>query len=477
MDKLYGPSVCGVAAATSEMWTFLIRSSEPPKFRPRSPEEYEEAKEFMRDKIPRETRVREFREVLMKHYRGSMVNAWRDLDKEKNGRFSFFIFCQTLRELGYPGNMRTLWRALDENKDGFLSLYEVDLELATLLEKLAIAVWASYGSVAAAWQQRLDPSGSDRCPAATFIEACQEMAYAGDAIAAFRALRVDKTDMGLHRKDFEFLDLWFKQPRSQGPLVDEDPEAPDMATVAAMKSGQEEVARIKPNVLNKIHLPTVHRKIGIAAKETFKRLLQRSYGNFVRAWRRGLDFDGNGRLDKSEFARACDDIGYVGDREELWEQLDVNSSGFVVLGEIDRATTDMLEALLAAIYSRGSWRHAWDKYFDKRGDDKVDRKAFVDGCRMCCFGGNAEKIFELLDVDRCRHLSLADAEWICGGEAPHYSPLWEDADQFSYTGSGKFRLATRENVQTMDETARAFRVQKDEFWSNHAKRILKTSSK
>ncbi|CAE7277600.1 USP20, partial [Symbiodinium necroappetens] len=56
-------------------------------------------------------------------------------------------------------------------------------------------------------------------------------------------------------------------------------------------------------------------------------LLLKSYQNYVRAWRQGLDRDRNGQLDYNEFKMAVKDVGFAGNARELWHQLDENGNG------------------------------------------------------------------------------------------------------------------------------------------------------
>merc|ERR1719326_67857 len=112
-------------------------------------------------------------------------------------------------------------------------------------------------------------------------------------------------------------------------------------------------------------VPGDPRKAKVRPVDRFKRLLLGSYGNYVRAWREGLDFDKNGRLDFEEFRRCCSDIGYPGPRREVWEQLDVNDTGEVTLGEIDEPTAVMLESFYSCVMERYvSWDEAWSTHFD-----------------------------------------------------------------------------------------------------------------
>merc|ERR1719230_2325137 len=71
--------------------------------------------------------------------------------------------------------------------------------------------------------------------------------------------------------------------------------------------------------------------VGARSLDGFKQLLETRFGNLVRAWRKGLDTSGDGKLSFTEFCNSCRAIGYTGNLKKLWNELDVDKSGFVSL--------------------------------------------------------------------------------------------------------------------------------------------------
>lgn len=290
-----------------------------------------------------------------------------------------------------------------------------------------------------------------------FSQACREIGFTGDALFAYDALNVDKVTTGLHRKDFGFLELWFAKQKVPAPIHSLHDSAQHERTA---RTG-DPLALHAP----KANFLKAHSGPQLTPKDQFKKLLLKTYGTYVRAWRIGLDRDHNGRLDREELTKACQDIGYPGSRQELWDMLDDNGSGEISLGEVDSMTAHMLESFIARVlHLHGSWDRAWSRIFDKRNDDRVERKMFIEGNIVLGWGGNADRMFELLDVNRLRYLTWDSVSWLTGGEAvgtDTQSPLWEDLGDFRVTG--QFKKATKSAMRTLDNQSRENRLRRDKF--------------
>eukprot|EP00928_Gymnodinium_smaydae_P082118 TRINITY_DN6552_c0_g1_i1.p2 TRINITY_DN6552_c0_g1~~TRINITY_DN6552_c0_g1_i1.p2 ORF type:complete len:248 (-),score=54.10 TRINITY_DN6552_c0_g1_i1:52-795(-) len=140
-------------------------------------------------------RVRvEFRRALMLKYRSIPV-AWREMDPQQNGRIGFLDFCRACRHLGWNSESRLLWEALDTDEDGFITLEDVDPQLAALLK---------------GFYAKLREKSIGRCPAGLFAKACEHMGYDGDAEAIYKALNVDSCSSGVSCDDITLLDSWFR---------------------------------------------------------------------------------------------------------------------------------------------------------------------------------------------------------------------------------------------------------------------------
>jgi len=96
----------------------------------------------------------------------------------------------------------------------------------------------------------------------------------------------------------------------------------------------------------------------------FRLLLRRRYGNVVRAWRTGLDLDGNGRVSFFEFCRAAREVGYEGSLRQLWNELNCNEDiAFITLDELDKSTYMRLNIFKdALIRTFGTIPKGWARF-------------------------------------------------------------------------------------------------------------------
>jgi hypothetical protein len=96
-----------------------------------------------------------------------------------------------------------------------------------------------------------------------------------------------------------------------------------------------------------------------AAKQDFRTKLLKKFGNFFRAWRLGLDFNGDLELSFDEFCTALQQMKFACDIPMLWKAFDLGDGegegagdGCLTLHEIDAATGAMMIGWRAWIYER-----------------------------------------------------------------------------------------------------------------------------
>lgn len=383
----------------------------------------------------------EFRRALINRY-ASVAGGWKQIDINGDGKLSFFEFIRACKTLGVCQQARKAWSALDLDRSGFISLAEVDPHLVEILGSLALTIWSIFGTVDSAWKHCFNTRGATRITSDEFVQACQDIGYKGPARESFEELSTDKASTGINREEFGFLHQWISNGQ------------PD-------KVGADEVSRWAQPV--KPWLPPVQDKKVKALAQEFQELLLKQYGDFVRAWRVGLDRDRNGHMDCEEFKRAVKDVGFAGNPRALWKELDVNGNGTVSLWEVDFHSAQLLKEFAdCAKTSFGSWENAWKRVFDTRFDDRVKLDVFREGCAAMGYTGSAEQIFSLLDVDRSKFLCWEEMGWVSGTEIPVEKEGGRQDVGF-VSISGKFKSQTRLQQRRADITAREQRMRKKKF--------------
>ncbi|CAD7940242.1 unnamed protein product [Amoebophrya sp. A25] len=154
-------------------------------------------------------------------------------------------------------------------------------------------------------------------------------------------------------------------------------------------------------------------EMGARDAPSFLKLLVRRFGTIMRAWRNGLDMDGNGRISYFEFCKAARAIGYESSLRQLWNELNDNDDkAFITLDELDRETFDRINYfndLLTAKYSSllDAWRsfdsEKQQQIYEKRFREVLTTKLGFDENRF-----SIEKLYKDLDYDGNGFLTIDD---------------------------------------------------------------------
>jgi len=129
-----------------------------------------------------------FRAKLFKRY-GTLLHAWRTLDKKKLGRVSYVDFSNACRQLGYSSQLKLIWNAMRPNASiNPADFHELAPDESANLEKFAECIWRVSGfNMEAAWSA-LDENRANQIDEKTFIEACSRIQFDGDISLLFKGL-------------------------------------------------------------------------------------------------------------------------------------------------------------------------------------------------------------------------------------------------------------------------------------------------
>jgi len=359
--------------------------------------------------------VQGFRTLLKRKY-GSVVAGWRRIDQDKNGRLSFYEFCNACRAMGYTGNLKKLWKELDENGNGFISLMQLDPEVGRIVGTFKLLLLKKYGDMLTAWKKGLDVNGNGRIEEAEVEKCLATLCKSAPA------------DHEIHRVTGKKLFNMLKGPSLGMTLIDFDPDAhqrlitgdfkglvsrshnefiedlPDIGQdsvelLERSKRGGAQAFRRELAIADSQEVSEAQRdinqlRLGLHTVGGFKVALVNRCGSLLSAWRQSLDLDGNARLTFGEFTQALYKLGFHGDVKGLWRQLDVKGMGYIVFGDLDKDTDDALTELRVKLCKKyGNMLLAWMKGLDIKGTNVVEEKTFVSCCESIGFSGDARQLF------------------------------------------------------------------------------------
>jgi len=126
-------------------------------------------------------------------------------------------------------------------------------------------------------------------------------------------------------------------------------------------------------------------------------------GNFIVAWRRHFDTNGDGVLNFGEFCQSLTALHYEGDVLDLWKEVDTDQSNRISLDEIDADSADVLIFFKKFCKSFGGPVELFTA-IDDDGSDSLTKEEFGYGleklgwfehpqCPECC-----DTVEEILDI-------------------------------------------------------------------------------
>lgn len=370
----------------------------------------------------------------LKRRYGNLVRAWRlSIDIEGTWKLSFNDFGPALRRLGFEGSIRQMWQELDVDGDGIVTLAEFAPRLSELVVRFGQFLKERFKGADEAWAT-FAPRGKRQLDLNEFTYACSAMGWTSDVQTLHNALDSSPGRGHITQRDFEWLGLP-KKPRWQ--VLDEIHKA-NLKAIDDDRTG-----RVAPRTV-----------------EAFRAMLQKKYGNTVRAWRLALDKESVSRITYYDFGSNVRNLGFDGSIRQLWGELTANNAAnngkFMVLRDICPSSAVRLERF--KVWMRGRFEtaeEAWNN-IARPGQKFVTEKRFCEGVKLlgCCEAPRA--IHRWLDSNDARtgFVTVKDLEWLglfyTGCDNTNFSlddeglsPVEDNDDDPAYFGQSPFKPANR----------------------------------
>lgn len=341
-----------------------------------------------------EERAEELR-TFLEQKEGSTLRAWLlHFDLNNDLRVSPREFSRGLEVMRWQrtGGVRAeeLFMLLDSNRSGELTLDEIDAEQANLWKEFRTWTVSTFSSVENFFSRLggYESAAQERLTKSQFTQGLLALGWTGgDEGVLFAAL--DKNITGvLCADELKWLEV---ETRRQAKK--------DAAKRRAVLEGQ------RGNVYRNVPVQAV--------VDMFKRFLLRKYGNFIRAWRQGLSFDGGMTLRKPQFLKALSQIGWLKENRLLWHAFDRDDSEEFSFDELDLQSARTLAEFKKWVDSGfGNVRLAFER-LDANRNNRLRLPEFAEAMRKNGWKSQVKLLFNGLDWDnkefiRCEDLLFID---------------------------------------------------------------------
>jgi hypothetical protein len=307
--------------------------------------------------------------------------------------------------LSYDGSHKGLWEYLDCRGAGQISLSDLDEEATNLLMDFKEFLQDRFQTARRSFS-KLDVKGRAILHREAWVEGCkavgwnEQLAWLEPAGWHQQVVKLHEClSLGLRKykkvcvSDLEWLNL---------PLYDE-PLHPQRCLTLRNAADAE---RRRPRQIAQ-NLPELLRN------------LKNKYGSLVRAWRLGIDMNGDGSVTYKEFALVMHAFGFDGSLKDLWAEIGVLNGQTIFLVDIDQPSALILDDFRKCLLDHFKTAHAAWKAMDTEGNVFLDPRGFQLACDKIGWRGDALKLHALLDAevgmrhkDGSRKVTYDDIAWL-----------------------------------------------------------------
>eukprot|EP00403_Amphidinium_massartii_P023531 CAMPEP_0178387378 /NCGR_PEP_ID=MMETSP0689_2-20121128/9044_1 /TAXON_ID=160604 /ORGANISM="Amphidinium massartii, Strain CS-259" /LENGTH=793 /DNA_ID=CAMNT_0020007743 /DNA_START=36 /DNA_END=2415 /DNA_ORIENTATION=+ len=351
------------------------------------------------------TRIAAQVKAFLETKEGSSLRAWiHHFDVDHDEHVTLTEFACGMRALSFvnldgghqPQSIAEIFNSLDQDKSGELSLEEIDAAQATLWR--SFRNWAATSFTSARDMIRViggrEALLTEAIPQEQWAAGVRRAGWeGGNEEILFSTLNIqNKESIGVDC--FKWLDVDLRRKRRQA-----------MARERAVREG-----RMKPT----------SKSYRYQLLQDFKHFLKKRWGNYLRAWRCGLSPQDAMVIQKTQFLKACAEIGWHKDVKLLWKVFDKDDNGDISIEELDLRTAANLASFQD--WLRQNFSTAREAYFfmDKTRTRKIREPEFASALKALGFTRHVHQLFQGLDREGKKWLILEDLLFLDRWKPPAY---------------------------------------------------------
>lgn len=387
---------------------------------------------------------------------GSLLRGWRlELDPDSHLVCGYQEFCRAAEKVGYHEDIAPLFAKDGDNST--LNFSDVGPEEYRVICTFKEWIKKKFGGPSE-WLEVFDPRAHGLSQE-DFLRLCKQQGFPtwnGNSLsdATIRELfqgidlnacghiqfsEVPFLELDEHVRELELYQLRslkMEEERSKlTSMLEEGRELAKKLSPAhrlALRPWQEHRYAKMPTVVKQKRAETLanaKKKIR-EARELFTHHLQSTYGNEVRAWRRGLDPQCAFTLNETDLRCYCRNIDFTGDAHALWTALDRDGDGVLEFEELCLMPADALARFRSWVRNRYFLcANLWDQSaLEHRREKSKNSKKWVSTKKMLLHDlrkaleelgfpeakskEHMRLLLSSLDLYGCGFVSLADFEWL-----------------------------------------------------------------
>jgi len=300
-----------------------------------------------------------------------------------------------MRRLGFVGNIQEVFNKIDTNQTGAITLKDLDPTADQLLVDFRTLLLKKYGTYIKAWQA-LDTNRNGVLEEHELVEQCAKLDFRDQEQAQllFKYLLDSPGKVAIHMAD---LDPGAMQAYYRG----------DIEALSWLEKAKKLRLQIASDRQAELDL-----RMGSNDWKTLKKDLILRYGSILSAWRQGLDYSVNGKISFTEFSKACRNMGFLGNVQKIFAEMDTDGSGIITFDEVDHTWFVRIQNFHQRLLSKyNTYEGAW-RALDANRNNMLEEVEFEDVCTSIGYTDSSPKdLFMQLRHDKHqKHLTLQDID-------------------------------------------------------------------